>query len=238
MTADHRRGLLHARPHLVHAPSAVPGAQPLGISPRDGILYVPTSYRPDRPPALMLLLHGAGARAEDIFKTFRPIADKYDVLLVVPSSRRESWDIVLGEYGADVARIDKALARLFDRFAVNPARVAIAGFSDGASYALSLGVRNGALFTHVLAFSPGFISSSEASVRPRIFISHGLSDAVLPIDQTSRKIVPGLRLNGFEVVYREFADGHVVPPEVADEAVEWFVKERAGPRVLQGQLPD
>jgi len=75
--ADHRRGLLHARPHLVHAPSAVPGTEPLGINPRDGLLYVPTSYRPDRPPPLMLLLHGAGARAEDILRTFRQIADKY-----------------------------------------------------------------------------------------------------------------------------------------------------------------
>ena len=122
------------------------------------------------------------------------------------------------------------------------AGVAVALLALGAANAMgqvSLGVRNGALFTHVLAFSPGFISSSEASVRPRIFVSHGLRDAVLRIDQTSRKIVPGLRLNGFEVVYREFADGHVVPPELADEApFGWFVKERARPPVLQGQLPD
>ncbi len=31
------------------------------------------------------------------------------------------------------------------------------GFSDGASYALSLGVPNGDLFTHIVAFSPGFM---------------------------------------------------------------------------------
>ena len=31
------------------------------------------------------------------------------------------------------------------------------GFSDGASYALSLGAANGDLFTHIAAFSPGFM---------------------------------------------------------------------------------
>src|SRR4051812_5720390 len=57
--ADHRRGLLVARPHLAHSQSALPGGQPLGIIPRDGILYVPAGFRPDQPPPLMLLLHGA-----------------------------------------------------------------------------------------------------------------------------------------------------------------------------------
>jgi phospholipase/carboxylesterase len=169
----------------------------------------------------VLLLHGAGARAEDILRTFRQIADKYGVLLAVPSSRRQSWDIVLGQYGEDVARIDKTLSRVLDRYAVDPARVAIAGFSDGASYALSLGILNGALFTHVLAFSPGFTPSSKAAARPQIFIAHGIKDSVLPIDQTSRKIVARLRHNGFEPVYREFPDGHVVPPDLADEAFAW-----------------
>jgi predicted esterase len=118
----------------------------------------------------MLLLHGAGARAEDILRTFRQIADKYGVLLVSPIVAPQSWDIVLGNTRGRFARIDKALSRVMDRYAVDPARVAIAGFSDGASYALSLGILNGALFTHVLAFSPGFTPSSKAAARPQIFM--------------------------------------------------------------------
>ena len=65
-----------------------------------------------------------------------------------------------------------------------------------------------------------------------------MKDSVLPIDQTSRKIVPRLRHNGFEVVYREFADGHVVPPALAEEAFGWFAKGESKAAVLQGQLPD
>jgi phospholipase/carboxylesterase len=46
----------------------------------------------------------------------------------------------------------------------------------------------------------------------------------LPIDQTSRRIVPELQRKGYQVRYREFAGGHSIPPEIAREAVEWFVR--------------
>ena len=47
------------------------------------------------------------------------------------------------------------------------------------SYALSLGLANGDLFTHVIAFSPGFITPAPPSGRPPIFVSHGTADQVL-----------------------------------------------------------
>jgi len=56
--------------------------------------------------------------------------------------------------------------------------VAIQGFSDGASYALSLGLTNGDLFTHVIAFSPGFAAPAEQRGRPRIYVSHGVAQSL------------------------------------------------------------
>ena len=56
---------------------------------------------------------------------------------------------------------------------VDPARLVIGGFSDGASYALSLGLINGQLFRKVAAFSPGFVVTGEPEGKPRVFISHG-----------------------------------------------------------------
>lgn len=40
------------------------------------------------------------------------------------------------------------------QYAVDASRVCASGFSDGASYALTLGAANGQLFTHIAAFSP------------------------------------------------------------------------------------
>jgi predicted esterase len=44
------------------------------------------------------------------------------------------------------------------------ATLAVSGFSDGASYALSIGPANGDLFTHVMAFSPGFADLTIAPI--------------------------------------------------------------------------
>ena len=111
-------------------------------------------------------------------------------------------------------------------YAVDPGRVAVGGFSDGASYALSLGITNGDLFGHILAFSPGFTAPAAQVSSPRIFVSHGTRDEVLPIDRCSRRIVPQLERAGYEVQYREFEGGHVVPPEIRSEATDWFSAEQ------------
>src|ERR687890_28697 len=95
-------------------------------------------------------------------------------------------------------------------------------FSDGASYALSLGINNGDLFTDVLAFSPGFMAPSMSVGTPRFFVSHGRRDRVLPIERCSRRIVPQLERAGYEVTYREFDGGHTVPPEITLEAAGRF----------------
>ena len=119
--------------------------------------------------------------------------------------------MVLGGYGPDVAFIDAALTLTFSRYSVDPGRLGVEGFSDGASYALGLGLSNGHLFSHVLAFSPGFLSVIDREGSPRIFVSHGTSDSILPIDQCSRRIVPELRGQKYDVEYVEFEGDHEVP---------------------------
>ena len=116
--------------------------------------------------------------------------------------------------------LDLALARVFSIVPIDPGRVAVAGFSDGASYALGLGLANGDLFGRVVAFSPGFVAGTARAGRPAVFVSHGDADDVLPVDRTSRRIVRALRDDGYDVTYREFPGGHAVPPEVSREAVD------------------
>jgi phospholipase/carboxylesterase len=121
-----------------------------------------------------------------------------------------------------VAFIDSALAEVFRRAAVDPQRVSIEGFSDGATYGLSLGVTNGDLFGRIVAFSPGFIAAAGRRGEPRIFISHGTADPILPIDVSSRRIVLALEGEGYSVDYREFAGGHTAPAHIVQEAVQWL----------------
>jgi predicted esterase len=204
-------------------PPPGPGEQPLGLeASRDALLHVPPGLSPERPAGLVVLLHGAGGDAAGGLSLLRPFADARGLLLLAPASRRATWDGVRGRYGPDVEVVDRALDRVFGSIAVDPDRIAIGGFSDGASYALGLGLANGDLFGHVVAFSPGFVPPAPRVGEPAVFVSHGDDDAVLPIGSTSRRIVPALREDGYRVTYEEFDGPHTVPLAVAEAAVDWL----------------
>jgi phospholipase/carboxylesterase len=196
----------------------------LGIK-RDGFVYVPEGLSAERPAPLVLMLHGAGGGARGTVSLLQSFADGSGFILLVPDSRGTTWDLIEGGYGPDVAFIDRALEQTFGSYNVDPKRVAVGGFSDGASYALSLGATNGDLFTHVVAFSPGFMAPASRHGSPALYISHGTQDRVLSIDVCSRRIVPRAKGAGYSVLYREFDGPHTVPPEVAAEAVGWFLGE-------------
>ncbi len=216
-------GRLLARPGAVSG-AAVTGEQRLGTGGRrEAILYVPPGYTPESPAPFALSLHGAGGRAENGLWPLRELADSAGIILLAPSSRRQTWDLLTGGFGPDVAVLDDALRQTFDRYAVDPHRLAIGGFSDGASYALTLGLMNGDMFTHILAYSPGFMAPMDQRGSPRVYISHGTNDSVLAIDRCSRRIVPQLQRAGYDVTYREFMGPHTVPPEIARESLSWLL---------------
>jgi phospholipase/carboxylesterase len=189
---------------------------------RDGILFVPKAAASRTPLPLFVMLHGGGDRADQMRYLF-PLADELGVVVLAPDARDNTWDGIDSRVGPDVQFIDAALEHTFARVAIDPKRIALAGASDGASYALSLGPPNGDLFTHVVAFAPGWIFNVAPAVgKPLIYVAHGTRDRVLPIDYTSRLMVPRLRDAGYAVTYREFDGVHAVPAPIAREALEWF----------------
>lgn len=222
--ADHRRGRLTLPRLESSAPSASPGLHALGLrtGPRDGLLYVPAAAAATGRTPLVVLLHGAGGTARAGIELLLPHAEANGLLLLAPDSAGRTWDMILGGYGADVAFLDSALSAALGRAPVDTGRMAIGGFSDGASYALSLGLANGDLFGAVLAFSPGFMAPLESRGRPRIYVSHGSGDRVLPVDRCSRRLVPALRKAGYDVHYAEFDGPHTLPADIVAEAIDWL----------------
>lgn len=183
---------------------------------------MPPGTETGEPSPLVVLLHGAGGTARAALDLLLPYAERAGLLLLAPESRGRTWDVILGGYGSDVAFLDSALAAVVARCPVDTTRLAVGGFSDGASYALSIGLANGDLFGHVLAFSPGFMAPLNTRGRPKVYVSHGRHDGVLPIDRCSRRVVPALRNGGYAVCYREFDGAHSVPAEIVAESVQWL----------------
>jgi phospholipase/carboxylesterase len=184
-----------------------------------GLFYVPHSYHPNEPLPLLILLHGGGRNASDWFGSYSRRAEKGRFIIVAPESFGRTWGSA-GDYGPDVSRINRELAVVSSRYAVDGGRVIVGGVSDGASYALSLGLFNGDRIRGVIAFSPGSMVGRQGRGHPSFFLSHGLQDTMLPIEGT-RSFVALLRNAGYAVVYREFNGGHEVPPAISDVAMTW-----------------
>jgi phospholipase/carboxylesterase len=216
-------GRLLARP-AANVTTSANGARALGLERgRDAILQLPANAASD-PLPLFVLFHGAGGSAEAVLRRLGQAADAAGVAVLAPDSRDPSWDAIRGGFGRDVTFVDRALRRVFASVSVDAARVAVGGFSDGATYALSLGLINGDLFRRVVAFSPGFVVEGTPHGTPRFFISHGTADPILPIDRCSRVIVPRLRKRGYDVAFREFEGGHEVPAAIAREGMQWVAE--------------
>jgi phospholipase/carboxylesterase len=210
------RGRLESRPDRAPAPPVhPPGVRRLDLGPEvEVLLAVP---RAEGPSPLLVFFHGAGGSADDALTLIGAAAEQAGVALLAPTSAGRTWDLLTGGLGRDVAVLDAALHEAFG--AVPVSRVAVGGFSDGASYALSLGLANGDLFETVLALSPGFAAPPARVGRPRVWLSSGTRDRVLPVDRCGRRVARLLGAEGLDVVYQEFDGGHVVPPGLADAAL-------------------
>lgn len=217
-----RLSYTHPQPGKAPLP---PGRNRLGlVDERDAVLFVPPGLPDGKPVALFVMFHGAGGFPEKVLPFIEEHATRHKFLVLAPHSTYPTWDLVIGGNGPDLERLREALTEVASRFHLEPGRVAFAGFSDGASYALSIGVTNGDIASHVIAFSGGFMSIFMQEGTPKVFIAHGLADEQLPIETSGRANAAKLKSAGYDVQYLEFEGLHVIHPPVVAAAVEFFLK--------------
>jgi len=134
-------------------PPAAPSTQSFGPgryelkldNVRDGVLYVPAGYKSDKPTPLLIWLHGAGGSG-NVSENMTTLSDEFGFMVLAPDSREWTWDAILGQYGPDVDFLQRALRQTLSRYNVDKNRLWLGGFSDGASYSLSLGISYGDVF--------------------------------------------------------------------------------------------
>ena len=197
--------------------------------------YVPPQCVGRQHAPLVVLLHGAQMSGLSMLTVddniFQMAADWFGFILVAPKSALSTWQLALGPRARpnaeveDRHHIDDAVREVMNHYDIDPARIALAGVSDGATTALILGYVNGDLFSRVIALSPGLeLGDLNPFLRhgtPPMFIAHGDQDEVLPIANT-RAMVPWLTHAGYQVMYREDHDHHYLTKERAVAAFQWL----------------
>jgi phospholipase/carboxylesterase len=202
------------------------GQSRLGLSDdgRDGVLYVPQAYKPGTPIPCVMMLHGFAGWADNLRSTFA-LGEEFGVVIIAPESRGLTWGRSVPGFDGDVRYLGVAYRHVASIIDIDESHVALAGQSDGAGYALSMGLAYGDVFNHLMIFAGGMMSPLRKRGMPRIFFAHGRDDNQMPIDRTARLFVPQLKAEGYDVTLREYDGGHGVPREVVREAYQWFVAD-------------
>jgi phospholipase/carboxylesterase len=200
------------------------GESRLGISDdeRDGTLYVPKKYQPGVAMPLWMMLHGFGGSGDSARGLF-PLAEEFGVIILAPESREITWGRSIPGFDDDVHFLAPAYRHVTGILDVDRSRVALGGVSDGAGYALSMGLAYGDVFNHLVVLAGGQMVPFRRQGKPRLFFAHGTTDTTMPIDVTARKFVSQLKAEGYDVTYHEYEGGHRVPPAETREAFRWFL---------------
>lgn len=202
------------------------GATRLGLGDeRDGTLYVPKSYKDGTPMPLIMMLHGLAGTGDSARSNF-PLAEEFGVIIVAPESRAITWGQGMPGFDEDVRFLGPAFRHVAGILDVDPTHVTLGGHSDGAGYALGMGLAYGDVFNHLMIFSGGLMLPFRRKGKPRIFFGHGINDQQMPIDQTARRFAPKLKQEGYDVTLREYDGGHGTSLPIVREAYEWFLADK------------
>jgi phospholipase/carboxylesterase len=208
-------------PETTAANSCTPGVHTLTLDNGQGAEMRVTRGGGAR--ALVVVLHGAGGTPASALEAFRGAWSTPGLVLIAPASKGQTWSILRSEQDADLESVNLSLAEAYERCTIDRKRIGVGGFSDGATYALTLGVSNGDLFPAIMALSPGGIVGGQQVGAPRVFVAHGTLDTVLPIARAGDAVVKTLRDAGYPVTYRRFRGGHEASPETSAAAIRWFL---------------
>jgi phospholipase/carboxylesterase len=204
------------------------GQTRLGLSDdlRDGTLYVPKSYKPGTAMPLLMMLHGFSGWGENQKRLF-DLSEELGFILIAPESRDITWGKEAPGFDEDVRYLGAAFRHVGSLVNIDFDRVALGGQSDGAGYALTMGLAYGNTFNHVIVLAGGgLIEPIRRQGKPKIFIAHGVKDTTMPIEVSGRKNAAQLKNEGYDVTYREHEGGHGTPPEITHEAILWFLGKK------------
>lgn len=217
-------------------------AQPVGAQPRRPLrvrgvdteyaLYVPPSYSPEQPMALILCLHGAGFTGEAYLDRWVPrLGEQY--ILACPSVTMGSW---WTRYGEDLAL--KVLQEVQKDYHIDPDRIFLTGMSNGGIGTWIIGMHHADRFAGIAPMASGIddvlFPFVENLVHTPVYVIHGAADQVMPV-QLSRDLVKEMERRGIPYQYQEHtwthphAGGHFFPRQALPELMKWFDAQQREP---------
>jgi len=205
----------------------------------------PRSDQPGKPP-VVILLHGWGSNEADLMGLAEFIDDSYFVIsLRAPLEMGPNafgWFILTGAPGridfddadAHAARdlVVQVIDEIIDAYGVDPARVILMGFSQGAMLSLGVAINRPDKIRCAVTMSGHLPPSFAADARPNeelyglsILTTHGLWDQIIPIAQ-GREVRDYLDGKLADFTYNEYPMGHEVSRESMSLVKDWLIRHK------------
>jgi phospholipase/carboxylesterase len=198
-------------------------------------LYVPEAWEggpagtAGSPRPLIVALHGGHGHGRDFLWTWLREARSRGMLLLSPTSLDRTWSMMGPDVDAEPLR--EMVESVAARHAVDRERVLLTGMSDGATYALYCGLREGMPFTHLApacgVLHPALFATGDlqrARGRP-IYLIHGALDWMFPV-ATAQLTRQTLLAAGAWLVYREIEDlSHTYPRDENAKILDWLTRD-------------
>lgn len=193
-------------------------------------LYVPETYTPDRAWPLVVALHGGSGHGRGFLWSWLRDARSFGAILVAPTSAGNSLGSTWALMGDDndTPNLARIVAKLRERWNVDPKRLLLTGMSDGGTFCYVSALDNGSPFTHLApvsaTFHPTLISMADAGRMQGlpIFLTHGALDWMFPVE-VARQAQRALTAAGANVTYREIDDlSHTYPREINASIMDWL----------------
>ncbi len=193
------------------------------------VLLTPDEIDPEQRYPLITVLHGAGRQDELLVRACVEEPERRQALFLIPRSRLPTWDLIAGDERPDLDFLEYAYDLIYRRYPVDAFRQALLGFSDGASYGLSVGLSNPRIFRAVMAWAAGFVTLDPSFVhdddpKPDLLLEYGTHDPVFPFEQVALPMREGLERAGYRVEFRIDEGGkHWPSGDFQPEALDWFL---------------
>ena len=217
----------HTRVEVRDEPSPL-GEVALERGPASAVLLTPSKLEPGRQYPLVTVLHGAGRQDKMLTKACQGEPDKREAFFLIPRSVEPTWDLIIGGDRPDLDFLEYAYDLIYRRYPIDPARQVVVGYSDGASYALSLAISNPGVFDAALCWAAGFVIYDDTavtpdSVKPRIYLEYGTHDELFGFEQVALPMKESLTRAGYTVEFSTDEGGRHWPSGTFQgEALDWY----------------
>jgi len=192
---------------------------------RGGVsLYVPEYWDASARWPLVVALHGGSGHGADFLWTWVREARTRGFILMAPTAGFDTWSLLAPEI--DGQRLSALVESVASTWKVDRSRVLLTGMSDGATFSLCYGLREGTPFTHLAPISgvlaPLTPPERAGAVDKPVYLVHGALDWMFPVT-IARMAQRELERWGARVTYRELEDlSHTYPREENARILEWM----------------